>query len=85
MWTMVSWIVLGALAGWIASLIAGPSEQISGWMNIVVGVIGAFVGGLILATFGVATAGTSTAGLLMAVLGAAILLSVVKALRSSSV
>jgi uncharacterized membrane protein YeaQ/YmgE (transglycosylase-associated protein family) len=47
-WTIVSWIVLGALAGWIASIITGSSERVSGVMNIVVGIIGAFIGGLLL-------------------------------------
>lgn len=44
----ISWIVLGAVAGWIASMIAGTNQN-QGWlMNIVVGIVGAFLGGAIL-------------------------------------
>ncbi len=41
---IILWIVLGALAGWIASIITGTNAQM-GWMgNIIVGIIGAFIG-----------------------------------------
>jgi uncharacterized membrane protein YeaQ/YmgE (transglycosylase-associated protein family) len=44
---LVSWIIFGALAGWVASLIVGNSSRQGCLMNIIVGVVGAFVGGLI--------------------------------------
>lgn len=43
----VLWIVLGALAGWIASMIMGTNAQMGALSNIVVGVVGAFIGGLL--------------------------------------
>ncbi len=44
---IISWIVFGALAGWVASMIAGDNAR-QGWLgNIIVGIIGAFIGGLI--------------------------------------
>ena len=44
---IISWIVFGALAGWVASMIAGDDAR-QGWLgNIIVGIIGAFIGGLI--------------------------------------
>ena len=79
---IITWIVIGALAGWIASMITGTNERVSGGMNIVVGIIGAFIGGLILQLFGVnAASGFNLASLLTAILGAIILLSLVKAFR----
>jgi uncharacterized membrane protein YeaQ/YmgE (transglycosylase-associated protein family) len=46
------WIVLGALAGWIASIVMRTDEQ-QGWlMNIVMGIVGAFVGGLVMNLLG---------------------------------
>jgi uncharacterized membrane protein YeaQ/YmgE (transglycosylase-associated protein family) len=79
---IITWIVIGALAGWIASMITGTDARISGGMNVVVGIIGAFIGGLILQLFGVNTAtGFNLASLLTAILGAVILLSLVKAFR----
>ena len=81
-WTIVSWVILGALAGWIASIITGTNASVNGWMNVVVGIIGAFIGGLVLQLLGASTAsGFNVASLLTAILGAIILLSLVKAFR----
>ncbi|MGI6368683.1 MAG: GlsB/YeaQ/YmgE family stress response membrane protein [Anaerolineae bacterium] len=44
---LLSWILFGALAGWAASLVMGKSGQQGCLANILVGVAGAFVGGLI--------------------------------------
>lgn len=44
---LIGWIVLGAAAGWIASLINKTNDQ-QGWLgNIVLGIIGALVGGFL--------------------------------------
>jgi uncharacterized membrane protein YeaQ/YmgE (transglycosylase-associated protein family) len=44
---IISWIVFGALAGWVASLIAGTNRE-QGWLeNIIVGIIGALLGGVL--------------------------------------
>lgn len=81
-WTIVSWIILGALAGWIASIITGTNARVNGVMNIVVGIIGAFIGGLVLQLLGAgAPSGFNLASLLTAILGAVILLSLVRAFR----
>ncbi|CAN5721787.1 GlsB/YeaQ/YmgE family stress response membrane protein [soil metagenome] len=51
MLAIISWLILGALVGWIASKIAGTDSQ-QGWiLNIVLGIVGAFVGGLIYEAF----------------------------------
>jgi uncharacterized membrane protein YeaQ/YmgE (transglycosylase-associated protein family) len=44
---LITWIVFGALAGWVASMIAGSDERQGCFLNIVVGVVGAFIGGII--------------------------------------
>jgi uncharacterized membrane protein YeaQ/YmgE (transglycosylase-associated protein family) len=81
-WTIVSWIIMGALAGWIASMITGTNERVSGFMNVVVGIIGAFIGGLVLQLLGAGSpSGFNLASLLTAILGAVILLSLVRAFR----
>ena len=84
-WTIVGWIVLGGIAGWIASMITGQDARVNGFMNVVVGIVGAFIGGLILRLFGAGTSGLSLASLLTAILGAVILLSIVRAFRHSAV
>jgi uncharacterized membrane protein YeaQ/YmgE (transglycosylase-associated protein family) len=45
---IIAWVVLGAVAGWIASMIVGTDRE-QGWiMNIVLGIVGALVGGFLL-------------------------------------
>lgn len=44
---LIAWIIFGALAGWVASMIAGRRERQGCLTNVIVGVIGAFVGGFI--------------------------------------
>lgn len=83
--TIISWIILGLIAGWIASIVTGTNERVNGWMNVVVGVLGAVIGGLVLRLFGVNISnGFSFGSLITAVLGAVILLAIVKAFRRNS-
>lgn len=48
----VIWIIFGGIAGWLASLIAGNSQQQGLFGNIIVGIIGAVVGGYVMTYFG---------------------------------
>jgi uncharacterized membrane protein YeaQ/YmgE (transglycosylase-associated protein family) len=75
----ISWIIFGALAGWIASMITGRNQRQGCIMNIIVGVIGAFIGGLF---YGLLTGQTLNVGwnltaLIVSILGAVVLLLVV--------
>jgi uncharacterized membrane protein YeaQ/YmgE (transglycosylase-associated protein family) len=75
----ISWILFGALAGWIASMITGRNQRQGCIMNIIVGVIGAFIGGLF---YGLLTGSTLNVGwnltaLIVSILGAVVLLLVV--------
>jgi len=86
LWTIITWIIIGGLAGLIASMLTGTNARVNGFMNVVVGVIGAFIGGLVLQLFGVsASSGFSLGSLLTAILGAVILLSLVRAFRHDAV
>ncbi|MEX2541269.1 MAG: GlsB/YeaQ/YmgE family stress response membrane protein [Trueperaceae bacterium] len=79
---IILWIVFGALAGWIASLIMGTNRQQGCLMDIVVGVVGAFLGGLVFSLFGgQGVTGFNIYSLLVAVLGAVVLLWIVGAVR----
>jgi uncharacterized membrane protein YeaQ/YmgE (transglycosylase-associated protein family) len=81
--SIIAWIVIGALAGWIASMIMGRNEEM-GWLaNIVVGIVGAIVGGLI---YGLITghefiSSFSVGTVLIAILGAIVVLFVWGAIR----
>jgi uncharacterized membrane protein YeaQ/YmgE (transglycosylase-associated protein family) len=45
---ILSWIIFGALAGWVASMITGRNERQGCLMNIIVGIIGASVVGAVI-------------------------------------
>lgn len=45
---LLSWAIFGALAGWVAGLITGTSRRHGCLLNIVIGVVGAFIGGLLI-------------------------------------
>ena len=78
---IVLWILFGALAGWIASKIMGTDAQMGAGANIIIGIVGAVVGGFLVGLFGVQTAGFSIASLLVAILGAVVLIFLIGALQ----
>ena len=45
---LIAWLVIGGVVGWIASLIMGTDKQQGILLNIVVGIAGAFLGGLLI-------------------------------------
>lgn len=80
---IIIWLIVGALAGWIASMIMKTDAQMGALANIIVGIIGAFIGGWVVGLFGVdvAAAELSIPSILTAILGAVILLAILKAVR----
>jgi uncharacterized membrane protein YeaQ/YmgE (transglycosylase-associated protein family) len=79
------WIILGALAGWIASIIMGTNAQMGALANIVVGIIGAFIGGFVMNALGTEGAtGFNIWSLLVAVLGAVILIFIARLLQRAA-
>lgn len=81
--SIIIWLVVGAFAGWVASIIMKTDAEMGAIANIVVGIIGAFIGGWIISLFGTAPeAGElNIASILTAILGAVVLLAIFKALR----
>ena len=79
----LSWIVMGALAGWIASLIAGTNRQQGCLIDIIVGIVGAFVGWFLYQqlTGQPFNAGFNITSLLVSVGGAVVLLIILKAIQ----
>lgn len=80
---IIIWIVVGAFAGWVASIIMKTDAEMGAIANIVVGIIGAFIGGWIISLFGTAPeAGElNVSSILTAILGAVVLLAIFKAFR----
>ncbi|MGB3713524.1 MAG: GlsB/YeaQ/YmgE family stress response membrane protein [Candidatus Promineifilaceae bacterium] len=76
--SICGWLILGGLAGWIASMIAGRNDQQGCIMNIIVGIIGAAIGGAIVGLLGGGgVTGFNLPSLIVAVLGAVVLLAIV--------
>lgn len=74
------WIVFGAVAGWLASLVMKTSQGLL--MDIVVGIVGAMLGGWLFGQFGAAgVTGFNLPSLLVAVVGAIVLLAILRLIR----
>ncbi len=71
---ILAWLVFGGLAGWIASLLVGKNSQMGVVANIVVGIVGAFIGGALLPNDGDQF---DLGSFVAAVIGAVILLVIV--------
>ena len=75
---IISWIIFGAIAGWLASIIVGRNDQQGCLMNIVVGVVGAAIGGWAMSLIGgEGVTGFNLASFVVAVVGAVLLLVIV--------
>ncbi|MEP6873573.1 MAG: GlsB/YeaQ/YmgE family stress response membrane protein [Burkholderiales bacterium] len=84
----IVWLVVGGLIGWVASMIMKTDAQQGVILNVVVGIVGAFLAGLFIAPMvGVTTinqGGFSLLSLLVSLLGAVILLAIVNLVRRRS-
>jgi len=82
---IIVWLMVGGLIGWAASIFMGTDDRQGIALNIVIGVVGAFLGGLLLSgIFGASTINQgdfSLNGLLVSLLGAVALLALAKLLR----
>ena len=79
---IIAWIILGAFAGWIASMITGNNARMGAVANIVVGILGAFIGGLIFSFLGGdGVTGFNLYSALVSIVGAIVLLLIINAFR----
>ena len=79
---IIGWIIIGALAGWIASIITKNNAQMGAFANIIVGIVGGFIGGFVVSLIGGhGITGFNLWSLVVAVIGATILLSVINLIR----
>ena len=79
---IILWIIFGALAGWIASMIMGTNAQMGALANIIGGIVGALIGGFLMNAFGApGVTGFNLTSLIVAILGAVVLLFLVGLFR----
>ena len=74
---IIAWIIIGAIAGWLASIAVGRNRKMGFFANLIVGVLGGLLGGFIMNVLtGVGLTGFSLRSLLVAFGGAVVLLLV---------
>jgi uncharacterized membrane protein YeaQ/YmgE (transglycosylase-associated protein family) len=77
---LLIWIIVGAIAGWLASIVMKTNRSQGLMTDIIVGIIGGLVGGFLLNALGVggAVTGINIASILVAFIGAVVLLAVLR-------
>lgn len=85
---IILWLIFGALAGWIASLIMGTNRSQGLLLDIIMGILGALIGGFLSANLlgrGVSNNPFDIVSLVIAVVGAIILTMLVRAVAGRRV
>jgi uncharacterized membrane protein YeaQ/YmgE (transglycosylase-associated protein family) len=86
---IIIWLIVGGLIGWVASMIMRTDAQQGILLNVVVGIVGAFLGGWFLSPLlGVSTINQSNfsiPGLAVSLVGAIVLLGIVNLARRGAV
>lgn len=85
---IIIWLIVGGIVGWLASLVMRTDGQQGIILNVVVGIIGAFIGGILISPLvgaGTINDGLSVGSFLVSLVGAIILLAVVNLVRRGRV
>jgi uncharacterized membrane protein YeaQ/YmgE (transglycosylase-associated protein family) len=82
---LIVWLLLGALVGWLASMVMGRDAQQGAILNIVVGIIGAMIGGFLLGGPTINNSDLNLTALLVSFIGAVILLAIVNLVQRGRV
>lgn len=82
---LILWLIVGGIIGWLASIIMRTDAQQGILLNIVVGIVGAFIGGLIIGNGSINNAPLNLYSFLASLLGAVILLAIVNLVRRGRV
>lgn len=84
---IIIWIIMGGIVGWIASLIMGTNAQQGILLNILVGIVGALIGGWLIGPMigtGSINQGISVMSFVVSLIGAVILLAILKLFQRAS-
>jgi uncharacterized membrane protein YeaQ/YmgE (transglycosylase-associated protein family) len=81
---LILWLVIGGVVGWLASIVMRTDAQQGIFLNIIVGIVGAFIGGLVFAGGNINNAPLTVYTFLTSLVGAIILLAIVNLVRRGS-
>ncbi len=81
---IILWLIVGGIVGWLASIVMRTDAQQGILLNIIVGIVGAFLAGLIFGG-GNINEGITVGSFLMSLVGAIILLAIVNMFRRGTV
>jgi len=77
---IIAWLVIGAIAGWLAGiLVKGGGFGLL--VDILVGIVGAFIGGWLAGLFGIGVGGGMAASIVTATIGAVVLLLLLRIIK----
>jgi len=85
---VIIWLIIGGVVGWLASIIMRTNAQQGIILNVVVGIVGAVLGGWLISPLvgaGTINQGISVASFLVSLVGAIILLAIVNLFRRGTV
>ena len=78
---IIIWLVVGGIIGWIASLLMRTDGQQGIFLNIVVGIVGAFIGGWLAGVLHIHVGTGWISAIITGFCGAALLLIILRAVR----
>ncbi|SFX28791.1 GlsB/YeaQ/YmgE family stress response membrane protein [Marinospirillum alkaliphilum] len=84
---IIIWLIMGGLVGWIASMIMGTNAQQGIILNIVVGIVGALIGGWLISPmfgYGSINEGITVMSFVVSLIGAVILLAILNLFQRRS-
>ena len=82
---LIIWLLVGALVGWLASMVMRTDAQQGALLNIVVGIVGAMIGGFLLGGPTINSNALNLTAILVSFVGAVILLGIVNLVRRGTV
>jgi uncharacterized membrane protein YeaQ/YmgE (transglycosylase-associated protein family) len=79
------WVIVGAIAGWLASMVMGTNRSQGLLADIIIGIVGGVLGGFLLGALGVggAVTGINLGSVVVAFIGAIILIAILRAIRAT--
>lgn len=82
--SLIVWLVIGGVVGWLASIVMRTDAQQGIFLNVIVGIVGAFIGGWLFGGGDINSGAITPTTFLVSLVGAIILLALVNLVRRGS-